>query len=95
MFMLSKVQKIMDQGGIHFGENAIFHNLIMCNKANLLNQASFRLGNMGTVIRVAADGQDPMHMVGGYGENNPIVIHHVSGGAHRPQRRGADAKVHH
>ncbi len=30
------------------GENAISHNLIMCNKANLLNQASFRLGVPGS-----------------------------------------------
>ncbi len=43
-----KVQEIMDRGGIYFGENAISHNLIMCNKANLLNQASFRLGVPGS-----------------------------------------------
>ena len=48
VFMPFKVQKIMDQGGIYFGENAISHNLIMCNKANLLNQASFRLGVPGS-----------------------------------------------
>ena len=40
MFMPFKVQEIMDRGGIYFGENAISHNLIMCNKANLLNQSS-------------------------------------------------------
>lgn len=119
VFMPFKVQEIMDRGGIYFGENAISHNLIMCNKANLLNQASFRLGvpgsgksfsvkeeiaflllntdddilicdpegeyaplveamgNMGTVIRVAAGGKDrlnAMYMVDGYGENNPIVV---------------------
>ena len=38
----------MDRGGIYFGENAISHNLIMCNKANLLNQSSFRLGVPGS-----------------------------------------------
>lgn len=27
-----------------FGENAISHNLILCNKANLLNQSAFYLG---------------------------------------------------
>ena len=119
VFMPFKVQEIMDRGGIYFGENAISHNLIMCNKANLLNQASFRLGvpgsgksfsvkeeiaflllntdddilicdpegeyaplveamgDMGTVIRVAAGGKDrlnAMYMVDGYGENNPIVV---------------------
>ena len=48
VFMPFKVQEIMDRGGIYFGENAISHNLIMCNKANLLNQSSFRLGVPGS-----------------------------------------------
>ena len=119
VFMPFKVQEMQDRGGIYFGENAISHNLIMCNKANLLNQASFRLGvpgsgksfsvkeeiaflilntdddiliadpegeyaplieamdGLGTVVRVAAGGKDrlnAMHMVDGYGENNPIVV---------------------
>lgn len=119
VFMPFKVQEIMDQGGIYFGENAISHNLIMCNKANLLNQSAFLLGvpgsgksfsakelitfimlntdddilicdpegeyaplveamgDIGTVIRVAAGGQDrlnAMYMVDGYGDNNPIVV---------------------
>jgi hypothetical protein len=38
----------MDKGGIYFGENAISHNLIMCNKANLLNQSAFLLGVPGS-----------------------------------------------
>ena len=36
-----KVQEVFDKGGIYYGENAISHNLIMVNKANLLNQSSF------------------------------------------------------
>lgn len=48
VFMPFKVQEIMDQGGIYFGENAISHNLIMCNKANLLNQSAFLLGVPGS-----------------------------------------------
>ena len=48
VFIPFKVQEIMDRGGIYFGENAISHNLIMCNKANLLNQSSFRLGVPGS-----------------------------------------------
>ena len=32
----------------YFGENAISHNLIMCNKANLLNQSAFLLGVPGS-----------------------------------------------
>ena len=34
--------------GIYYGENAISHNLIMCNKANLLNQSAFLLGVPGS-----------------------------------------------
>ena len=48
VFMPFKVQEIMDKGGIYFGENAISHNLIMCNKENLLNQSSFVLGVPGS-----------------------------------------------
>ena len=47
VLMPFKVQEIMDKGGIYFGENAISHNLIMCNKANLLNQSAFLLGVPG------------------------------------------------
>ncbi len=43
-----KVQEVQDKGGIYFGENAISHNLIMCNKANLLNQSAFLLGVPGS-----------------------------------------------
>ena len=48
VFMPFKVQEIMDKGGIFFGENAISHNLIMCNKENLLNQSAFLLGVPGS-----------------------------------------------
>ena len=48
MFIPFKVQEIMDKGGIYFGENAISHNLIMVNKANLLNQSAFLLGIPGS-----------------------------------------------
>ena len=119
VFMPFKVQEIQDKGGIYFGENAISHNLILCNKATLLNQSAFLLGipgsgksfaakelitflmlntqddilicdpegeyaplveamgDIGTVVHVAADGQDrlnAMYMVDGYGDKNPIVV---------------------
>jgi type IV secretory pathway VirB4 component len=48
VFMPFKVQEIMDKGGIYFGENTISHNLILCNKANLLNQSAFLLGVPGS-----------------------------------------------
>ena len=48
VLMPFKVQEIMDKGGIYFGENAISHNLIMCNKANLMNQSAFLLGVPGS-----------------------------------------------
>ena len=48
VFIPFKVQEIQDRGGMYFGENAISHNLIMCNKANLLNQSAFLLGVPGS-----------------------------------------------
>lgn len=48
VLMPFRVQEIMDEGGIYCGENAISHNLIMCNKANLLNPNSFLLGIPGS-----------------------------------------------
>ena len=48
VFIPFKVQEIMDKGGIYFGENAISHNLILCNKENLLNQSAFVLGVPGS-----------------------------------------------
>ena len=43
-----RVQEIFDKGGIYYGENAISHNLIMVNKANLFNQSAFLLGVPGS-----------------------------------------------
>ena len=48
VFMPFKVQEIQYKGGIYFGENAISHNLILCNRENLLNQSSFILGVPGS-----------------------------------------------
>lgn len=48
VFMPFKVQEIQEAGGIYFGENAISHNLILCNRENLLNQSSFILGVPGS-----------------------------------------------
>ena len=48
VFMPFKVQEIQEEGGIYFGENAISHNLILCNRENLLNQSSFILGVPGS-----------------------------------------------
>lgn len=48
VLMPFRVQEIMDEGGIYCGENAISHNLIMCNKAKLLNSNSFLLGVPGS-----------------------------------------------
>ena len=48
VFLPFKTQEIMDKGGIYYGENAISHNLIMCNKEDLLNQSAFLLGVPGS-----------------------------------------------
>jgi len=48
VLMPFRVQEIMDSKGIYFGENAISRNLIMCNKAKLLNPNAFILGVPGS-----------------------------------------------
>ena len=47
-FMPFKVQEIMDKGGTFLGVNAISHNLILCNRDNLMNQAAMLLGVPGS-----------------------------------------------
>lgn len=54
VLMPFRVQEIMDEGGIYCGENAISHNLIMCNKSKLLNPNSFLLGVPGSGKSFAA-----------------------------------------
>lgn len=39
-----RVQEIMEPGGIYYGENAISGNLLLCNRANLLNQSTIITG---------------------------------------------------
>lgn len=48
VFIPFKTQDIMDRNGIYFGENAISHNLLMCNKENLMNPNAFLLGVPGS-----------------------------------------------
>lgn len=48
VLMPFRVQEIMDEGGIYYGENAISHNLILCDKSKLLNPNSFLLGVPGS-----------------------------------------------
>ena len=48
VFLPFRVQEVMDRGGVWYGENAISHNLILCNRENLLNQSAFVLGVPGS-----------------------------------------------
>ena len=48
IFMPFKVQEIMDRGGVFLGINAISHNLILCNRSLLMNQAAILLGVPGS-----------------------------------------------
>ena len=43
-----RVQEIMEPGGIYYGENAISGNLLLCNRANLLNQSAIITGVPGS-----------------------------------------------
>lgn len=48
VFMPFKVQEIQDAGGIYYGENAISHNPILCNRENLMNQSGIFTGVPGS-----------------------------------------------
>lgn len=48
VFIPFRAQEIMDKGGLWFGQNKITNNLILCNKANLLNPNAFQLGVPGS-----------------------------------------------
>ncbi len=54
VLMPFKSQEIQDKGGIYYGVNAVSHNLIICNRGNLLNGNSFILGVSGSGKSMAA-----------------------------------------
>ncbi len=54
VLMPFKSQEIQDQGGIYYGVNAVSHNLIICNRSNLLNGNAFILGVSGSGKSMAA-----------------------------------------
>ena len=49
-----KSQEIQDRGGIYYGVNTVSHNLIICNRGNLLNGNGFILGVSGSGKSMAA-----------------------------------------
>ena len=82
VFMPFKVQEIREPGGIFFGENAISHNLILCNMSNLLNQSMFLLGIPGSgksffakllIIFLALATEDDIIICDPEGEYTPLV----------------------
>ena len=48
VFTPFKVQEIQDAGGIYFGENAISHNPLLCDRGKLLNQSGAYVGVPGS-----------------------------------------------
>ena len=82
VFMPFKVQEIQEVGGIFFGENAISHNLILCNMANLLNQSMFLLAIPGSgksffakllIIFLALATNDDIIICDPEGEYTPLI----------------------
>lgn len=82
VFMPFKVQEIQDPGGIYFGENAISHNLILCNMKNLLNQSMMLLGIPGSgksffakllIVAIALSTKDDIIILDPEGEYTPLV----------------------
>ena len=54
VLMPFRVQEIQDAGGIYYGVNAVSHNLIVCNRGNLLNGNGFITGVSGSGKSMAA-----------------------------------------
>ena len=82
VFIPFKVQEIQEVGGIYVGENAISHNLILCNIANLLNQSMFLLGVPGAgksffakllIIFFALGTEDDILICDPEGEYTPLL----------------------
>lgn len=82
VFMPFKVQEIQEPGGIYFGENAISHNLILCNMKNLLNQSMMLLGIPGSgksffakllTVAIALSTKDDIIILDPEGEYTPLV----------------------
>ena len=81
-FMPFKVQEIQEPGGIYIGENAVSHNLILCNMNNLLNQSMMLLGIPGSgksffakllIISIALSSKDDIIILDPEGEYTPLV----------------------
>lgn len=82
VFMPFKVQEIQEPGGSYFGENAISHNLILCNMKNLLNQSMMLLGIPGSgksffakllIVAIALSTKDDIIILDPEGEYTPLV----------------------
>lgn len=82
VFMPFKVQEIQEKGGIYFGENAISHNLILCNKQNLQNQATVIFGVPGSgksfltkeqIFMLIANTDDDILICDPEGEYAPLI----------------------
>lgn len=82
VLMPFKVQEIQEPGGIYFGENAISHNLILCNMKNLLNQSMMLLGIPGSgksffakllIVAIALSTKDDIIILDPEGEYTPLV----------------------
>ena len=82
VFMPFKVQEIQEKGGMYFGGNTISHNLILCNKQNLQNQATLILGVPGSgksfltkeqIFMLIANTDDDIMICDPEGEYAPLV----------------------
>ena len=83
VFIPFKVQEVQDKGGIYFGENAISHNLIMCNKENLLNQSAFLILNTEDDVLICDPENEFGALTKALGEETATVIHMAAGGKDR------------
>lgn len=77
-----RAQEVMDKGGIYCGVNSISHNLILCNRAMLLNPSAFILGVPGSgksmtakmfIIFLALATDDHILVYDPEGEYQPLI----------------------
>ena len=87
VLMPFSAQEIMQEGGIYYGENAVSHNLIICNRKRLLNANGFIVGTSGSgksffakeeIFSIALSTDDDILIVDPEREYSPSV--HALGG---------------
>ncbi|MGN0005632.1 MAG: VirB4-like conjugal transfer ATPase, CD1110 family [Candidatus Gastranaerophilaceae bacterium] len=71
-FMPFKVQEVRDDGGLYYGVNAVSHNVILCNRKNLINGNGWILGISGSGKSVFAKFEGILNAI--FNSDDDIII---------------------